>query len=189
LSLFTPSRRGLIGAGLGLVASCAAAAAESIARFPGWREAVVIVPDPAPWIETLTRVGGWEVVHDGHEDQSLNRFWSLPERTRGRQVLMRNRGTHTGYLRLVRLSGVEQAPIRPDDQAWDVGGIQALDLRVLDLEATRTALHARGWRAPAEPVRYKAYGVEVIQWAPSIPTAYACPSSSASPRRSSGGRS
>jgi hypothetical protein len=169
VSLFEPSRRGLIGAGLGLVASRAAAETPSVARFPGWREAVVIVPDPKPWIETLTRVGAWEVVHDGREDQALNRFWSLPVGASGRQVLMRNRGTRTGYLRLVRLSGVDQALIRPDDQAWDVGGIQALDLRVVDIEATRTALHARGWRAPAEPVRYKAYGVEVIQWAPSSP--------------------
>jgi predicted enzyme related to lactoylglutathione lyase len=82
---------------------------------------------------------------------------------------MRNIGATTGFLRLVRVEGVEQRLIRPDDQAWDSGGIQALDLRVLDMEATRTALHARGWRAPSDPVRYKTFGVEVIEWTPSSP--------------------
>jgi catechol 2,3-dioxygenase-like lactoylglutathione lyase family enzyme len=135
----------------------------------GWREAVVIVPDPAPWIETLTAVGGWEIAHRGPPDRALNAFWSLPAGARTEQALMRNIGTDKGFIRLVKVFGAEQRPIRPDDQAWESGGVQALDLRVADMEATRAALHARGWRAPSDPVRYKTYGVEVIQWAPSSP--------------------
>jgi catechol 2,3-dioxygenase-like lactoylglutathione lyase family enzyme len=135
----------------------------------GWREAVVIVPDLAPWIETLTVVGGWEIAHRGPPDRALNAFWSLPAGARTEQVLMRNIGTDKGFIRLVKVFGAEQRPIRPDDQAWESGGVQALDMRVADMEATRAALHARGWRAPSDPVRYKTFGVEVIEWAPSSP--------------------
>jgi catechol 2,3-dioxygenase-like lactoylglutathione lyase family enzyme len=82
---------------------------------------------------------------------------------------MRNVGTTTGFIRLIEVRGAPQSRIRADDQAWETGGINALDLRVADMEATRAALHARGWRAPAEPLRYEVYGVEVIQWAPTSP--------------------
>jgi catechol 2,3-dioxygenase-like lactoylglutathione lyase family enzyme len=136
----------------------------------GWREALVVVPDVAPWIETLTVVGGWEVVHHGEPDRALNALWSLPSGARSRQVLMRNIGADTGFIRLVEVSGADQAPIRPDDQAWETGGVSALDLRVVDIEATRAALWRRGWRGPSDPVRYEAYpGIEVIQWAPVSP--------------------
>jgi catechol 2,3-dioxygenase-like lactoylglutathione lyase family enzyme len=135
----------------------------------GWREALVIVRDPAPWIETLTVVGGWEVAHHGAPDTALNALWSLPSGSTTEQVLMRNIGTQKGFMRLVRVTGAPQRPIRPDDQAWETGGIQALDVRVVDMEKTREALHLRGWRSPSEPVRYTTYGVEVIQWAPSSP--------------------
>jgi catechol 2,3-dioxygenase-like lactoylglutathione lyase family enzyme len=136
----------------------------------GWREALVVVSDVAPWIETLTTVGGWEVVHRGAADSALARLWSLPSGARTRQVLMGNIGADTGFIRLVEVTGADQKPIRPDDQAWETGGVSALDLRVVDIEATREALWRRGWRAPSDPVRYEAYpGVEVIQWAPSSP--------------------
>ena len=161
------------GLSLSLPRALAQAQAQPTAASPpgldGWREAVVITPDLAPWIETLTVVGGWECAWRGPADASLNAVWSLPPSARTEQALMRNIGTHTGYIRLVKVTGAPQQLIRPDDQAWEAGGVQALDVRVVDIEATRTALHARGWRAPSEPVRYKTYGVEVIQWAPSSP--------------------
>jgi catechol 2,3-dioxygenase-like lactoylglutathione lyase family enzyme len=135
----------------------------------GWREAVVIVPSLKPWIETLTVVGGWEIAHRSAPDAALNAFWSLPAGARTEQVLMRNIGTDKGFIRLVKVFGAEQKPIRPDDQAWESGGVQALDMRVVDMAATQAALHARGWRAPSDPVRYKTFGVEVIEWAPSSP--------------------
>jgi catechol 2,3-dioxygenase-like lactoylglutathione lyase family enzyme len=167
------SRRGLLSSGLALGASVPFARAADIAAaqpgLSGWREAVVIVPNLAPWIETLTTVGGWEIADRRAPDPSLNAFWGLPASARCEQVLMRNTGTATGFMRLVRVQGAPQRLIRPDDQAWDAGGIQALDVRVLDMQATQTALHARGWRAPSDPVRYKTFGVEVVEWAPSSP--------------------
>jgi hypothetical protein len=173
LSLAGPSRRLALAAGLTLTLPRGLARAADIAASPpglsGWREAVLIVPALEPWIETLTVVGGWECAWRGEMDTSLNAFWSLPPGARTQQALMRNIGTHTGFLRLVKVIGAEQQPIRADDQAWESGGVQALDLRVVDMEATRAALHARGWRAPSEPIRYKTFGVEVIEWTPSSP--------------------
>jgi catechol 2,3-dioxygenase-like lactoylglutathione lyase family enzyme len=150
-------------------APAGAAPAWAAPLVTGWREAIIITPDPAPWVETLTQVGGWEVLARAGPDASLNRLWALTGDARSEQVLMHNAGTGRGYLRLVRVAGAAQRQIRPDDQAWETGGVSALDIRVADIEATRAALHARGWRAPSDPVRYHAYNVEVIQWAPVSP--------------------
>jgi catechol 2,3-dioxygenase-like lactoylglutathione lyase family enzyme len=165
---YAPNRRRLIATSLAL-ATLPARQALAAAGIGGWREAVLVVPNLAAWIDTLTVVGGWEVADRSAPDTSLNALWSLPPGAQTEQVLMRNIGAHTGFLRLVKVSGVAQTQIRPDDQAWETGGVQALDLRVVDMATTVEALHARGWRAPSAPVRYKTYGVEVIQWAPSSP--------------------
>jgi hypothetical protein len=135
----------------------------------GWREAILIVPALEPWIEVLTTVGGWDVVCESAPDTALNEFWALPNTATTEQVLMHNVGTKSGFLRLVKVVGAEQRLISDDDQAWETGGVSALDIRVLDIESTRKALHARGWRAPSDPVQYKTYGLEVIQWVPVSP--------------------
>jgi catechol 2,3-dioxygenase-like lactoylglutathione lyase family enzyme len=167
------SRRKLLAMGGGLAGAAVGApgawAADPPAIAMGWREALVIVADARPWVETLTRVGGWEIAWRGKPDQTLAALWGLPPQARTGQTLMRNRGTTTGFIRLIEVAGSPQTRIRPDDQAWESGGINALDLRVTNMEATRTALHARGWRAPAEPLRYEVYGAEVVQWAPTSP--------------------
>jgi catechol 2,3-dioxygenase-like lactoylglutathione lyase family enzyme len=164
------SRRTLLAAAaVGLIAPRALAADSTPAIAMGWREALIIVADARPWVETLTTVGAWETAWKGPPDQTLNALWDLPPGARTRQTLMRNVGTNTGFIRLVEVTRAPQIRIRADDQAWETGGINALDLRVADMEATRAALHARGWRAPAEPLRYEVYGVEVIQWAPTSP--------------------
>jgi hypothetical protein len=147
----------------------AAARAHAATAITGWREAVLIVPDLNPWIEVLTNVGGWQILSQTAPGTSLNKFWNLPAGAATAQVLMHNAGTAKGFIRLVRVYGAPQTLIRPDDQAWDTGGISALDLRVTDIESTRTALHARGWRAPSDPVRYTTYGFDDIQWVPVSP--------------------
>ncbi len=164
------TRRDLLRAGL--IAPLAMALPLQAAEPPvcgGWREALLIVPDAAPWIETLTVVGGWEVVTRGRRDRSLNALWNLPTEASTQQTLLRNIGTRSGYIRLIEVSGVPQQRIRPHDQAWETGGISALDLRVLDMDRTRRELEVRGWNAPSEPIRYTTYGFEVIQWAPRSP--------------------
>jgi catechol 2,3-dioxygenase-like lactoylglutathione lyase family enzyme len=135
----------------------------------GWREAVLIVPDFAPWIETLAHVGKWEIAGRSKADTTLNHLWSLPDGARTEQVLMRDIGTDSGMMRLIRVIGAPQKRIRPHDQAWETGGISALDLRVADMDATMRALESRGWNSASDPVRYTTYGKEVVQWAPRSP--------------------
>lgn len=154
---------------LGVPRGADAAGAASGALTRGWHEAVVIVTDADPWVETMQAAGGWEVAWRGRPDRSLNELWQLPPDARCRQWLLRNRGTSTGFMRLVVVDGAAQRRIRAHDQAWETGGIGALDLRVLDIESTQRELERRGWNATADPVRYKTYGFEVIQWAPRSP--------------------
>ena len=164
------SRRGFIASAAATATVLNTRAMAAPQAGVGWREVLVVVPDLAPWVEVLTTVGGWEVAWRGPADSTLNGLWRLPDDARVEQCLMRNVGTTTGYLRLAKVTGATQHRIRPNDQAWETGGIQALDIRVLDMDATLKALEDRGWRAPADPVRYTAYNVlEVIQWAPSSP--------------------
>ncbi len=135
----------------------------------GWREAVLIVPQLAPWIEVLTVVGGWEVAWRGSPDRSLNALWSLPKDAVTEQALLRNIAAQSGMIRLVVVTGAPQRRIRPYDQAWETGGIGALDLRLTDMEAACRALESRGWDAVSDPVCYTAYGKDVSQWAPRSP--------------------
>ena len=54
-------------------ASIEASGPKAVAALPeGWREAVIVVADFDPWIETLTNVGGWELALTGAADSSLN---------------------------------------------------------------------------------------------------------------------
>jgi catechol 2,3-dioxygenase-like lactoylglutathione lyase family enzyme len=168
-----PSRRNI------LISAFAASVMAAIPGVPvkaaaanpldGWREAVVIVPDFAPWIETLTTVGGWEVAARSGPDDSLNALWALPEGARTEQVLMRDIGTDGGMIRLAVVTGAPQRRIRAHDQAWETGGLSALDIRVVDMEATQRALEARGWNSASDPVRYSIFGKEVVEWAPRSP--------------------
>jgi catechol 2,3-dioxygenase-like lactoylglutathione lyase family enzyme len=135
----------------------------------GWREAVLIVPALAPWIEVLTTVGGWEVALRSPPDDSLNRLWSLPKGAVTEQVLMRNPEAESGMIRLVVVTGAPQNRIRPHDQPWETGGISSLYLRATDMDATRQALEARGWNAASIPVQYTIEGGEVARWGPRSP--------------------
>lgn len=169
----TLSRRNVLQLALGVGAlpllPARAAEAQAKSAMPGWREALIVVDETRAWIETMTTVGGWEVASRGRPDASLNALWGLPPEARTQQTLLRNVGTTSGFMRLVVVTGVAQQRIRPHDQAWETGGISALDLRVVDMDTTRKALEARGWNGTSDPVRYKTYGFEVIQWAPRSP--------------------
>ncbi len=135
----------------------------------GWREAVLIVPALAPWIEVLTTVGGWEIALRSPPDDSLNRLWSLPKGATTEHVLMRSPIAESGMIRLVVVTGAPQRRIRPHDQHWETGGVSALYLRAADMDATRRALEARGWNAASIPVRYTIKSGEVSRWAPRSP--------------------
>lgn len=130
----------------------------------GFTEAVITTADAEGWIEMLTMVAGWEVRHRAPLSAGEAALWDLPETTRGETVLLANRGEDRGYLRLVALRGVEQEHIRIDDRPWDTGGIFDFNMRVADMEATRAALHARGWSGESPPVRFTFGPFTVVEW-------------------------
>ena len=120
--------------------------APALAQAPqigGWQEAVLSVSDPEVWVRTLTDVGGWEVMERGEGNAAWLQIWQLPDTTRHQEVLMRNPGTDSGYIRLVAFQGVPQVQIRSNGQTWETGGIFDLNVRVTDIDARFVELQAR----------------------------------------------
>lgn len=134
------------------------------ARIGGWREAVLSISDPAAWEQTLTAVGGWEVVRRGAGDAAWLALWQLPDTARYDEVLLRNPGTDTGYIRLVRFQGVPQVQMRSNGQTWETGGIFDLNVRVTDLAARFAELQARDWQGFGDPVRFTFGPFVVREW-------------------------
>ncbi len=147
-----------------LMTSAAVPASAETARIGGWREAVLSVADTAAWEQVLTEVGGWEVVRRGAGDVAWLELWQLPATARYAEVLMRNPGTETGYIRLVSFRGVPQVQMRSNGQTWETGGIFDLNVRVTDVAARFDELQARGWQGFGDPVRFTFGPFMVREW-------------------------
>lgn len=147
-----------------LLNGAAVSAAAETAQIGGWREAVLSVSDMAAWEQVLTEVGGWEVVRRGAGDVAWLELWQLPATARYAEVLMRNPGTETGYIRLVRFRGVPQVQIRSNGQTWETGGLFDLNVRVTDVAARFAELQARGWQGFGDPVRFTFGPFVVREW-------------------------
>lgn len=139
-------------------------AAADTGNIGGWREAVLSVSDTAVWEQTLVEVGGWEVVGRGAGDAAWLALWQLPATARYEEVLLRNPGTDTGYIRLVRFQGVPQVQVRSNGQTWETGGIFDLNVRVTDLAARFAELQALGWQGFGDPVRFTFGPFVVREW-------------------------
>jgi len=77
---------------------------------------------------------------------------------------MRNRGSESGYLRLVQFRGAEQRPIRSNDQSWDTGGIFDLNVRVKNLGQAAAQMEAAGWQGVTDPAQFRLGPFEVKEW-------------------------
>ncbi|MCG8442322.1 MAG: hypothetical protein MI723_10985 [Caulobacterales bacterium] len=142
----------------------APAFAEGAGPTGGWREAVIVVRDVEPWIDTLETIGGWELRHRGPVAAETLAFWGAPEGASAEAVVMANRGTDRGFLRLVAIAGVEQRQIRANDHIWDTGGIFNVNVRAVDAHATANALIDRGWTGLSAPVNFTFGPYEVVEW-------------------------
>ncbi|MFQ5634159.1 MAG: hypothetical protein ACE5G3_02365 [Gammaproteobacteria bacterium] len=119
--------RVLVVAVLVMLAGVAAARNENIG---GFREAVISVAEFDPHLRFYRGVAGWEIVERGAADPGFAEFWSLDTVEPIQQVLLRNPGSNTGYVRLVRFPAGPRQLIRSNDRPWDTGGIFDLNLRV-----------------------------------------------------------
>ncbi len=118
------------------------------------QEFVVIVSDLDLTLPAFTDVLQWHVKHEGSIDRSVLYSWGLPVDTGGREVLVGNRASNYGLVRLVELSDLEQKLIRPGARWWDIGGVLNINVLVKDSPAVTAGLRALGWYARALPEAY-----------------------------------
>ena len=147
-----------------LLVSAPLLAAKDVPEIGGWRETVLSVRDLAAWERVMTDVGGWEVTHRGSGDAGLRALWDLPADARVDEVLMRNPGTDSGYIRFLRFNNVQQRQIRSNGQTWETGGIFDINVRVTDLAARFAELQARDWQSFGDPVRFTFGPFVVREW-------------------------
>ncbi len=116
----------------------------------GWQEAVVSVRDLAPIRDFMVDVAGYEVRASGALAPDWLAAWGL-EGASGDYALMASPGKDVGWVRLVRIAGVEQELIRPGAQVWDQGGLFSLMVRSHEADEVMDAAHARGWSVFDQP--------------------------------------
>jgi catechol 2,3-dioxygenase-like lactoylglutathione lyase family enzyme len=148
----------------GICALLAACAVQADAEIGGWREAVLSVSNLDTWEQTLTESGGWETLLRAEGDPDWLLLWDLPAGARFSERLLRNPGTETGHIRLVRFDNVPQVQIRSNGQTWETGGIFDLNVRVLDIDARFAELQARDWQGFGDPVRFTFGPFVVREW-------------------------
>lgn len=129
----------------------------------GWNEAVLGVTDLDAAERLYREVAGWEVAYRGRACLQQARAWRLEDGVAIDEVVLVNPGEDGRYVRLVKFHGVRQRQIRSSGRFWDVGGISNLSCRVADMQATFSALQARGWVGHHDPVTYQFGPFTVIE--------------------------
>ncbi len=148
----------------GAVLVFARAAPAGAPNLGGFREAVITTADADAWVAFFKGVATWEVRHAGPVQDGLKRLWQLPDTAAGREILLGNPGTDSGFVRLVELDSVKQDYIRADDRPWDTGGHFDINVRVKGLRAIHNTMLARGWQGDSPPLEYTFGPFRVIEW-------------------------
>jgi catechol 2,3-dioxygenase-like lactoylglutathione lyase family enzyme len=135
----------------GLAAATAPEAKTAVVSGP-WQEAVVSVSDLDRTAAFFIQVGGYTVRWRGTVPRSTLTHWQLPPESRGQALLLAPEGAEDGFVRLVRLEGVERVPMRPGARPWDTGCYFSLMLRGKDLDARYREAIDLGWWTESEIV-------------------------------------
>jgi len=133
----------------------------------GFHEAVIVTDNKVQWVETFERVAGWSLVDEGSVDAGWLKLWGVDDTAR--YSVVANTGAESGYIRFIQFDTIKAPRIRPNNQAWDVGGVFDLNLRVEDMAETRSALMAHGFSGGDDPVGFTFGPFEVKEWLPSGP--------------------
>jgi len=112
---------------------------------PRIQEFVISVSDLDRTLSAFTEVLNWTVLYRGSPDMTVARVWGLEVETEIDEVLVGNAASDRGFVRLVKIKGVDQRIIRPGGRWWDTGGLFNLHVLVENLEATVAGLRERGW--------------------------------------------
>ena len=120
----------------------------------GFQEAVISVSEFEKYIAFLENHFGWEVVYRGHMDSSIFTLWHLDNNMKAEEAVLRNPGTQSGYLRVIKFHDVEQRLIRSSANTWDTGGIFDLNVRVHNMDFQYLDFEKQGWNGFSKPHRY-----------------------------------
>lgn len=133
-------------------------AALDIRAREGVQEIVVSVKDLEAAASLYREIGGWEVKHAGAAPPGLAAAWNLPASTPITEIVLGLPGTERGFLRLVKIDGLEQVQIRSSARPFDTGGLFNFNVLVKDIDAVFEALRTRGFHGYADPNRYTLFG-------------------------------
>jgi len=133
----------------------------------GFHEAVIVTDDRAKWVSVFEDVAGWQLLGEGTVDSGWLKLWGVDDTAK--YSVMVNPGTNRGYVRFIEFDTIRAPRIRPNDQAWDIGGVFDLNMRVLNMAETRAALMAHGFSAGDDPVGFTFGPFVVNEWLPSGP--------------------
>ncbi|WP_286133543.1 VOC family protein [Colwellia sp. UCD-KL20] len=133
-------------------------------KIGGFSETVMIVSNIDTASQFYQDIAGWQVIDDSPADSHLLNLWKLPAHTKVKQTLLANKGTTTGFIRLVELQGIKQQRIRANTQAWDIGGIFDINMRVKSMDETFKKMQQHGWSSNTEPVQFTFGPFVVKEW-------------------------
>ncbi len=120
------------------------------AQMEGFREAVFSVYDLKKEVKFYEKVAGWQVIHKAKNQK--NKAWGD---FRFDEVVLKNEGDESGFLRLVKFKNVTQQIMREGAKSWDFGGHFDIDVRIKDLEKKKTEMQQHGWIAFGHTERYQ----------------------------------
>ncbi|MEP2990486.1 MAG: VOC family protein [Parasphingorhabdus sp.] len=130
----------------------------------GFSEILITTTKPGEWITFLTADAGWEIRHRRPLVTADKNLLELSNHIKGESILLANKGSDRGFIRLILLKNIKQDHIRIDDRPWDTGGIFDFNMRVVGLYKLRERLLTKGWHGDSEPIRYVFGPFEVIEW-------------------------
>ncbi|MEH6552310.1 MAG: VOC family protein [Pseudomonadales bacterium] len=120
----------------------------------GYREAVLHVDKFDQLENVMTNVLQYSVRYRGQSSDGQAAFWEAPEASSIDEVLVGPEDVDFGLVRIVRMNGVENQPIRPAGKPWEAGGIYDLDIRVRDVQKVYDQLEDAGWTGIHTPFQY-----------------------------------
>ena len=137
---------------------------ENKLKIGGFTESVMIVSNINAASQFYQEIAGWHIIDESPVDKKLKKLWKLPEKATIKQKLLANKGATTGFIRLIEIDGVKQKKIRANTQAWDVGGIFDVNMRVTNMDNTFEQLQQLGWTSTTPPVQFTFGPFVVKEW-------------------------
>lgn len=136
----------------------AAPARIDVSNRMGVQEIVVSVKNLDQASQIYEDIAKYAVKHQGPADTSLSAAWGLPKNTPITERVLGLGDLDKGFLRLVKIEGLEQVQIRSSARPFDTGGIFNFNSVVKDIDAIFEALRDRGFQGFADPNRYTLFG-------------------------------